>query len=399
MNPVTPEGETLLASETIEGRRIEALVSNRTPHPEWDAWLESTELGHFQQSSAWAAVKGEEGWETCRVVFRENSRICAGFQVLVRRTRFGKVAYLSKGPVITEVEKQGRLGTFVTGQLIAMAQQHRWLALIAQAPDFGHPIEEHLSQGGFSPLGLSSIISATHCVEVDRPGVDWRKGMRKTTQSQVRMAVRRGVTIRVGGEEDLPVFFDLMLKTCERQGTSPNPSRIESLHSLWKHFSAMDRIRVTLGEHEGKVLAAALCLRFGKRVTLWKKGWNSQGYNLHPNDLVFYESIEWTQSIGCQWMDFVGMDPEIARSNIANKPLTPEQSASRYVFLMRFGGVSQLLPPAQIYFRNPILRFLYPKITPLLLWWERKKRERKERSRKAPPSTAPQSDSPGGERV
>lgn len=377
----SPDNESVLASATCGGRRLVASVSTQVSHREWDRFLESTVLGHFQQAGTWAAIKAEERWQPLRVIVRDGETICGGFQILVRRTRFGKVGFLSKGPVIPSNSSASPLGAFILEQLVAVTRQRGLLALISQAPDFDSETTALMLQRGCVPFGLSSIIEATHYLELARPGHNWRKDISRTTVRYLRAGAKQGVTSRVGGEEDLPVFFDLMLGTCVRQGTDPNPASLEAVRALWRHFHAADQIRISFTEHQGRVLAGLMSLRFGKRVTLWKKGWNSQGLKLYPNDLVFYEAMEWAESIGAEIVDFVGMDPEMARAYIAKQPFTPEQIASRYFFLTRFGGVSQILPAAVIYFPNPVLRFLYPKITPLLQWWEKRKKAKKEQAR------------------
>jgi hypothetical protein len=40
-------------------------------------------------------------------------------------------------------------------------------------------------------------------------------------------------------------------------------------------------------------------------------------------------------------------------------PLTADQERSRHVFNVRLGGEPKLLPEAQIYFPNPVMRLVY----------------------------------------
>ncbi len=155
---------------------------------------------------------------------------------------------------------------------------------------------------------------------------------------------------------------------------SPNPPNLDALRLLWSKFDAKGKIRMTFAECDGDVLCGILCLRFGNRMTAWKKGWNSKRTNLHPNALLTFESIEWSEKSGCALYDHVGMDPAIARSVIEGKELTAAQCASRYYFLRGFGGTPQILPPAQIYFCNPLLRRIYPWVLPVLQVWELLKR-------------------------
>ena len=97
---------------------------------------------------------------------------------------------------------------------------------------------------------------------------------RKSTEEYVRVANHNGVTIREGTEEDIGLFFNLMVDTCKRQGVKPNPPTEKALRQLWLTFSRRNCLRVTFAEYNHEVLAGSLNIIFGKKVNLWKKGWN-----------------------------------------------------------------------------------------------------------------------------
>ncbi len=375
-------GNDIPPTYRIAGVEHSVSFSQETDAPEWDWFLAGTELGQFQQSGLWARIKAGEGWKVDRVCLSAGGSIRAGFQVLHRRTRFGRVGFLSKGPVLPQGSDGPEMRELLLRLVRDCASRHKLLALVAQPPDFDSICSTALSDGGFTDLGLSVVIEATDCVGVGPGRLDWRRHLRKSTQTQVKRAIKRGVTIRTGTEADLPLFFDLMVETCRRQGASPNPPSLEALRLLWSTFDVEGKIRMTFAECEGEVLSGILCLRFGNRMTAWKKGWNSKRTNLHPNALLTFESIEWAERSGCALYDHVGMDPAIARSVLEGRELTSEQCASRYYFLRGFGGTPQILPPPQIYFSHPLLRRLYPWILPVLQWRERLKRRRSGASRK-----------------
>lgn len=371
------------------GMTFEAWESTAAEDSAWDDFLESTPLGHFQQSSSWARIKAGEGWSCVRVTLCQGGTIQAGFQLLHKRKKFLVLGYISKGPTIVGLEENPRLGEWISEQVQRVIRERRISLVIAQAPDFDTGTTPCLQRTGFTNLGLAAMIEATLCVGVGAKQPDWAKLMRKSTQYQARKASKRGVTIRVGDERDLPLFFDLMCETCKRQNTSPNPGSLEALRRLWDNFHARDQIRVSFAEFEGEVLAAVLCLRFGNRVTLWKKGWNSKHSNLNPNVLVTFEAIEWTEKVGCVLHDFAAIDRGIAETLVAGRPLTEEQMATRHFFFLGFGGSPYLLPASQIYFRNPLLRAAYPWLRP---WIARLEQWRINRARRQRPASAPKPD-------
>ena len=373
--------ETEIASRQIGDRRFVARLSTHLDHRPWDAFLESTPFGHFQQSSAWAQVKADEGWETIRVIVREEpgGTIRGGFQILKRKSRIGAVAYISKGPVVSEGDLSSELREFVAEQIVPCLRSHGISALIAQPPDDDVMTTASLNRLGFTPLGISMVVSATLVMDLARKDKPWRNDLRKTTANHVRKSLKRGLKVRTACATDLGVFFELMCETCRRQSTSPNPSSLEAMQRLWKVFHERGMLRITFAELDSEPLSTVLLLKFGERVTLWKKGWNSKFPNHHPNDLVTYEAMEWSEQVGATRFDVAAMDSDIARRVLANEPLSSDQIASRYFFFMGFGGAPQLLPEAQIYLSNPILRRMFPVVRPLLVAFEQWKSRRAQR--------------------
>lgn len=359
----------------------EAWESISLEHDAWDKFLENTALGHFQQSTGWARVKAAEGWSCVRVLLCHGDAIHAGFQLLYARKQFLILGYVSKGPVIVGLAENPSLGEWISEEVQRVMREYRVSAVIAQAPDFDHGTSGCLQSAGFTELGLSAIISATFCMPVGCREPEWRTKIKKSARYEARRASKSGVVIRHGTDADLPLFFDLMCQTCRRQDTSPNPSSLEALSALWRSFRDRDQAHLLIAELEGRPLAASLCLKFGNRMTLWKKGWNSMHSELNPNVLLTMEGLEWTERSGCDLHDVVATDPEMARSLLAGVPLTDEQRASRHYFFLRFGGTPYLLPPALIRFRNPFLRVAYPWLRPWLAGLERWKMDRSKRQK------------------
>jgi hypothetical protein len=115
--------------------------------------------------------------------------------------------------------------------------------------------------------------------------------------------------------------------------------------------------------------AAVLDLKFGTRLTTWKKGWNGQYRKFFLNSFLTYESIRSAQALGCTTFDFAGIERPMAEALSTGTPLSEEQRHHYDSGKLGFGGSPRLLPPAMIYCRNPMLRFAYRHIAarPLLV--------------------------------
>src|SRR5689334_11430067 len=68
---------------------------------DWDTFLQRSPLGQFQQSSIWAQAKASEGWSPVRILLTVGQNLVGGFQLLWKRSRLGRIGYVSKGPVVT----------------------------------------------------------------------------------------------------------------------------------------------------------------------------------------------------------------------------------------------------------------------------------------------------------
>ena len=354
----------------IAGYRVYGVVSEMLEDVEWNAFLQSTLLGHFQQSSLWAQAKQAEGWRPIRCVLTMEDRVVGGFQILTRQSRMGRIGYISKGPVIEPEDPA--LMDYLIEQIVSVTRTYRIRALIVQPPDESRLNGALLARHCFLPNHLVNVISATLLVDLSDGMAGIEKQMRKSMLMQVNRARRRGVAIREGGEKDIRVFFSLMSSTCERQGTNPSPRTESDMMALWNAFHPNGAIRLTLAECEGETVAGLLCLRFGQRVTAWKKGWSGKYSDRYPNQLLSYEAIDWAQRAGANVLDFAAMRRDIALAMLAGKLPDKKWETSRDWFNLGFGNKPQLLTESQIYISNPLARFLYKGVVAYRLMLTRK---------------------------
>lgn len=353
----SPRGPAPSAARLIHGCPTCARLSAEASDPRWDGFLRATPLGQFQQSSLWAQAKQSDTWKCLRVVLDQENRIVGGFQILWRRSRFGRIGYISKGPVLPG-EHSDTLA-FALDVLGDTVQSLQLRALVVQPPDLSRELAPTLARRGFAPNHLTQVISASCWVPLAGRSNQFERQISRSRLLQVRQAVRRGVTIWEGKDADAPRFFELMASTCARQGVHPNPSSSQALRRLAGLFQATGECRLSFADCEGETVACLLDLKFGDRVTTWKKGWNGTRADRHPNALLAYESLRWAHGRGCSFLDFAGMDRHFAECLLARRPLTEAQKKDRDGFNLSFGAEPRLLPRALIWWRHPLLRLIY----------------------------------------
>lgn len=336
---------------------IEVTRSDQLDDPEWDAFLESSPNGEYQQSSIWARVKAGEGWRVDRLMLREAGTILSGFQLLWRESKLGRIGYVSRGPVIADPKSSCNS---LVHELKEAGCRLELRFLIVQPPEGCQGIEsEILGDSAFLPNRLHKVITATWVTPLDGGIDNVVAGIGRRTRQYLASARRRGVSVEIGDRSDLGGFFDLMVKTCERQGVSPNPGNLASFEALWDSFSEDGRIRLGIATYEGRAISAALSLSFGGRLCIWKKGSDPDYLSLHSMEILYHDAMAW----GCQRDDLIcdygSLQQATAETLIAGKPLTSAMKCTRDFFNMRFGGHAVLQPKAQIYICNPLLRAIY----------------------------------------
>jgi peptidoglycan pentaglycine glycine transferase (the first glycine) len=338
--------------------KITIRLGNPSTDLEWNRFLEHSSNGHFEQCSGWAAAKAIEGWKCSRIELFERDQLVGGFQILFRNQGLFRIGYISKGPVI-DCENPA-VAELAIQWIKSKVKQHHISAILVQPPEQGHEISSILMRNGLMPNRLHRLVEATLLIDTSSNQADILRRMNRNRRQEIRQSEKRGVIIREGSENDLPIFFNFMLASCRRQGNvRPNPATLANLRAIWRYFYPVGNLRLTIADIEGNPVAGLLSIVFGNRVTLWKKGWDSNHSDRHPNELLYYESLEWSRKHGYKKCDFGALAPDIAQALLQQKRLSNEQMRSRHFFNLGFGGFPVLLPPSCVWIPNRFIRKCY----------------------------------------
>jgi len=337
--------------------RAATWVSENPTDRSWDDLLRRSGVGQFQQSAFWMQAKQGQGWNPIRAIVTLDGEPAGGFQILWRKSMLGRLAYVSKGPVL--LPAAACLADYVVEMLRAVSRTSGLRMLIVQPPDLDRGFASRLPAAGFLSNVLYGFNTATWLVDLRNGFSAVEAAMSRSTRKKIRHAAREGITIREGGRDDLETFFRMMLTTCARQRVKPQPSSADELRALWDAAYPGHFIRLTLAELAGEPVAGLVSLIFANTVTFWKKGWTTEEGSLRPNDLLMYEALKWSEAAGHQFCDYSALDRSIAIALIEGKPLSAEQEKSRHMFNIRLGGFPRVVPESRVYFPNPFVRRAY----------------------------------------
>lgn len=337
--------------------KVIARYSTQMDDVSWDDYLRGNSQGLYEQSSMWALAKSANGFRAVRVVLQSDDKNLGGVQLLWKRSRLGSWGFINKGPVLSY--KDPVLEDFVIDCICRLAKILKLRALIIQPIETSETLHKALKNKKFLPNYFNNLVTATLIVDVSRGMEIVEKGLKRQTRQKVRQAKQRGVIIREGGQGDIPKFFQLMLSTCKRQKTTPNPPNEGCLRCMWNALHPHKSIRLSFAEYKGETLSGLVSILFGNRATFIKRGWSEKGRDLRPNELLMYDALEWSCKNGFKICDFGSLGPDIARTILAGEPLSENQKKSRHFFHLGFGGKPVLYSEGFVYASNSLFRALY----------------------------------------
>jgi lipid II:glycine glycyltransferase (peptidoglycan interpeptide bridge formation enzyme) len=233
--PVDPVGYRVYSLGLGVYARLKAARAERTAAPStaeltpvaeagaWRELLAGLPAPHILQSWEWGAIKGQTEWRAERYALRTPAG-SAAVQLLWRQlSPYApvRVAYVPKGPVMDWANQD-----LVDATLAAVEMQARRLGCIFVKidPDVredtttGRLVLHALERRGWRFSAEQIQFKNTACSDL-RAGEDaLLAGMKSKWRYNVRLAEKRGITVRLGAAADLPAFYDLYAETGARDG-------------------------------------------------------------------------------------------------------------------------------------------------------------------------------------
>ena len=193
-------------------------ASARGAREEWNAFAARQPSFGLLQSWEWGEFKERLGWKPLRIAVRQNGELVAGAQVLVKSSAAGLpgFAYIPRGPIGKWLDTE-----IVDRFLPALhdeASSHGAAFLRIEPPLLNEPgFDDTLRRQGFRSSRHLNQPRCTIIMDLNQDPDALLMQMRKKTRQYIRKAIREGITIRQGREEDLAAFFELTQATSRRK--------------------------------------------------------------------------------------------------------------------------------------------------------------------------------------
>ena len=295
------------------------LLENKTDEEEYTKFLENHERCNFQQSLEWARVK--TSWKREVILAEdENKKIIGSLMVWVRKIPiFGNIMYSARGPVcdIHDMEVLQQL----TEGAKELAKKYNAIVLRIE-PDIKSDDEDFkniMLQLGFSikddAKNFREEIQPRYVFRLDTKGKtedEIFKAFHQKTRYNVRLATKKGVTIKDGTKEDLKDFHKIMVETGARDGFIIRP--LEYFEKMYDCLGP-DHMKVLMAYYEDKPISGVIPIFYGNK-TWYLYGASSNSHrNLMPNYLLQWEGIKYAIENKKDIYDFRGVSGIIDKND------------------------------------------------------------------------------------
>lgn len=271
-------------------------VTDEKSKQEYEKFLQSHERCNFQQSTRWAKVKSS--WKNEIILAEdENGNIIGSLSILIRKIPiFGNIMYSSRGPVC-DIHDEKVLKELTDGAR-ELAKKYNAIVLKIE-PDIESKDEEFRKI--VEKIGYKIKDDAKNFREEIQPRYVFRLNIKGKTEDEVfadfhqktryniRLATKKGVTIKEGTREDLKEFHKIMVETGARDGFI-----IRSLEYFEKMYDELvpDHMKLLMAYHEDKPISGVIPIMYGNKTWYLYGASSNEHRNLMPNYLLQWEMIK-----------------------------------------------------------------------------------------------------------
>lgn len=280
---------------------------------QFEDFVINNKKGHFMQSLKWVDIKEE--WKNEVVIsVDENGKIVGGLNILIRKVPYinRSIMYSPRGPVC-DIHNEEILKDLVEGAKV-LAKKHRAFILRIDpdikntdkefkdlAKKLGFKIKDNIKKfsDGIQPRYVFRLDVK------DKNEEELLKSFHEKTRYNIRLSMRKGVTIKDGTKEDLKDFHKIMQETGNRDHFGIRPlSYFEKMYDVL----APNNMKVFMAYYDGKPIAGTIPIIYGNKVWYLYGASSNQYRNVMPNYLLQWEMIKLALENKADIYDFRGVE-------------------------------------------------------------------------------------------
>jgi peptidoglycan pentaglycine glycine transferase (the first glycine) len=236
---------------------------------EWDDALLCLPNSHILQTWEWGAFKERQGWRAFHYLWEAGEGPRAAALALLRRPArlpLG-VMYVPKGPVLPWDDVpllQNVLADLETAARRAGAVFLKIDPDVEEETPEGETVTAILRARGWRPSSEQVQFRNTLLLDLTLPPDDLLARMKPKWRYNIRLAQRKGVTVRSGTAEDLPLLYRMYQETSVRDRFVIRPE--EYYRDAWGSFMDAGLAQPLIAEIGNEPVAMVILFRFGRRA-------------------------------------------------------------------------------------------------------------------------------------
>ncbi len=273
---------------------------------EWEKLVAETPESGFMQTFFWADFKRQTGWETFKIGIFEDKKLIGG--AIIMKYYFGNTSflYIPEGPVINYADDQSKniFKAFIReiDKLVTFWGKH---------PTTHLRIEPRLDK---LPAYFKDFVKApynlepkqTLMIDLNLKEEEILASMKPKGRYNIKVAERFGIEIKSDDSTSaLPTFLNIYRQTKSRNSFKGKEDwYFESLAPL---LPSSKKGQFYTASYQGKILAVALVIFFGERVSYFFGGSTDTDKEKMAPYLLHFEIMKEAKSKGYRFYDLWGI--------------------------------------------------------------------------------------------
>lgn len=280
---------------------------------EWEKFLVKHPEANFLQSWYWGEFHQALGKKVYTTGFFKGGELVGVMLSVVEDAKRGRYLTVPGGPIIDWKDK---------GVVRAFAQEIRQIATNEKcvfvrvrpqllSDDFSKQL---FRTCGFIDAPIHLHAELTSQLDITKSEEELLAQMRKATRYEVKKAISTGIKVTAtDSAEDLKVFYDLQVQTAKRQKFVPFSFKF--LDEQFKVFAKEQKALLYSAEFEGKLLAQAFIIFYGKEAAYHYGASTEEGRKYPGAYLIQWEAIKEAKKRGITRYNLWGVAPETQKDH------------------------------------------------------------------------------------
>jgi lipid II:glycine glycyltransferase (peptidoglycan interpeptide bridge formation enzyme) len=358
-----PGRTTASAIGTSRAGSLSVVVSTspeETTLGEWDDLVRLHPLADVAQLSAWTRIRKLAGYDAMYILVLDGGCLVGGTQIMVRRIRgLGMLGYVPYGPVVSPTIEEPNVVHDGIADALAQLGRRRFRLLAVQPPQGAERASEALLERGFRESDADVAPAASLHVDLSLDEAQLRANLSKRLRTWTNSWEQRGVVVRQGSEEDLPMLAQLLAETAEHQGFTP--FGIDYLRTMYRELAPAGHLVLFVGEVAGRPVAMTVFTACGTvlKVRLLGLDRSDEGRRLNVPAAVYWAAMKWAKELGYRWFDFGGVLPASVPALLSGGRANLDGLSGPDRYKARLGGQVFRYPQPVEMISSPIVRAGY----------------------------------------